>query len=73
VDNEVLAKRLSELEREFARGQEQMAALDQQRVELHDTLLRISGAISVLRELQQRLDAARSGAANTALRGEPSR
>lgn len=48
----MLEQRLAELEKEFERGQAQMAALDQERAELRDTLLRISGAIQVLRELQ---------------------
>ncbi len=48
----MLEQRLAELEKEFERGQEQMTALDRERAELRDTLLRISGAIQVLRELQ---------------------
>ena len=48
----MLEQRLAELEKEFELGQEQMAALDRQRAELRDTLLRISGAIQVLRELK---------------------
>ncbi len=43
--------RLQTLENEYERGQEQMAFLDQKRAELRDTLLRISGAIQVLKEL----------------------
>ena len=44
-------ERLHDLQAEYERGQEQMAFLDQKRAELRDTLLRISGAIQVLREL----------------------
>ena len=44
-------ERLEELRGEYARGQAQMKALEQRQAELHDTLLRISGAIQVLEEL----------------------
>jgi prefoldin subunit 5 len=46
-----MEQKLEELEAEFARGQEQLALLDQKRAELRDTMLRISGAIQVLEEL----------------------
>lgn len=46
-----MKQKLIELQAEFERGQRQMAALDQTRDELRDTLLRISGAILVLQEL----------------------
>ena len=46
-----MEQKLRELEAEFERGQEQMALLDQKRAELRDTMLRISGAIQVLKEL----------------------
>jgi prefoldin subunit 5 len=44
--------RLVQLKHELERGQQQMALLDQRRQELRDTILRISGAIQVLEELQ---------------------
>ena len=44
-------ERLEELRGEYARGQAQVKALEQRQAELHDTLLRISGAIQVLEEL----------------------
>jgi prefoldin subunit 5 len=47
-----MQQRLTELRAEYARGERQLAALDQQRQTLRDTLLRISGAIQVLEELQ---------------------
>jgi hypothetical protein len=47
----MLEERLHELETEYECGQEQMAFLNQKRAELRDTLLRISGAIQVLKEL----------------------
>jgi prefoldin subunit 5 len=46
-----MEQRLNELRREFERGQQQMALLDQRRQELRDTILRINGAILVLEEL----------------------
>jgi prefoldin subunit 5 len=44
--------RLIQLKKELEKGQQQMALLDQRRQELRDTILRISGAIQVLEELQ---------------------
>jgi hypothetical protein len=46
-----LAARLQALRAEMARGEAQLAELDQRRAGLRDTLLRISGAIQVLQEL----------------------
>jgi prefoldin subunit 5 len=47
----MLEEKLYELQAEYERGQEQLALLDQKRADLRDTLLRISGAIQVLKEL----------------------
>jgi prefoldin subunit 5 len=47
-----LEKRLQDLHYEFKQGEAQLAELDRQRAQLRDTLLRISGAIQVLEELQ---------------------
>ncbi len=47
----ILTKRLEELHSELAKGQHQLEALDQERQEVRDTMLRISGAIQVLQEL----------------------
>jgi hypothetical protein len=44
-------ERLAELKAEFEKGQQHLQMLDQQRTEVRDTLLRISGAIQVLEEL----------------------
>jgi prefoldin subunit 5 len=44
--------RLEELKNELIKGREKLAALDRERQELRDTMLRISGAIQVLEELQ---------------------
>jgi prefoldin subunit 5 len=46
-----MKERLAELKAEFEKGQQHLQLLDQQRAELRDTLLRISGAIQVLEEL----------------------
>ena len=46
-----LAARLQELRGEYARGEAQLAELDQRRTALRDTLLRISGAMQVLQEM----------------------
>ena len=48
--HEQLEKRLHELRAEFEAGQQQLADLEAQAASLHDTLLRISGAIQVLEE-----------------------
>jgi hypothetical protein len=44
--------RLEELKNELVKGRERLASLDRERQELRDTMLRISGAIQVLEELQ---------------------
>jgi hypothetical protein len=46
-----MIERLEGLRAEFEKGQQHLARLDQQRNEVRDTLLRISGAIQVLEEL----------------------
>lgn len=50
-DTTALQHRLAELGREWDKGQQQLRQLDQQRQELEHTMLRISGAMQVLREL----------------------
>ena len=47
----VVIKRLEELQTELAKGQRHLEALDHERQEVRDTLLRITGAIQVLEEL----------------------
>jgi len=43
--------RLQQLKDELQKGQQEMARLDRQRLELRDTMLRISGAIQIIEEL----------------------
>jgi hypothetical protein len=50
-ENLEMNERLEELRRELAKGQQEMARLDRERQKLHDTMLRISGAIQVIEEL----------------------
>lgn len=47
---EQLQRRLEELKKEFTAGRARVAELEQQQTTLHQTLLRISGAIQVLEE-----------------------
>ena len=44
--------RLSQLKKEFEKGQMELARLEQRRQEICATMLRISGAIQVLEELE---------------------
>lgn len=46
-----LEQRVTQLESEYQAGQTMLADLDAQRADLQQTLLRISGAIQVLKEL----------------------
>lgn len=55
-----LQARLASLKTEYERGQVELDNLDKQRTYLRETLLRISGAIQVLEELQSDLPAAPS-------------
>lgn len=50
---EKLENRLKELREEYAAGQKVMAELQNRQADLHQTLLRISGAIQVLEEISQ--------------------
>jgi ABC-type transporter Mla subunit MlaD len=45
-----MAERLKALEEELENGLKMLSELDRRRAELRDTLLRITGAIEVLRE-----------------------
>ncbi|MGH3913663.1 MAG: hypothetical protein ACRDTC_09655 [Pseudonocardiaceae bacterium] len=61
---EQVQKRLTELEAEYRAGQEMFADLEAKRADLQQTLLRISGAIQVLKEiLEPEPDPAVNGAA----------
>lgn len=46
-----MGDRLAELKKELEKGRQRLEALDRERQELRDTMLRISGAIQVLEEL----------------------
>lgn len=51
-----IQQRLDELENEFEKGQAKIQELQQQQTHLHETLLRIGGAIQVLTELLEKED-----------------
>lgn len=46
-------ERLQQLRSELEKGRQRMQALDRERQEVRDTMLRISGAIRVLEELAE--------------------
>jgi predicted nuclease with TOPRIM domain len=48
---EQIQARLEELKQELERGQAELHKLDTQRTYLHETVLRVSGAVQVLEEL----------------------
>ena len=60
---ETIQRRLEVLRQEFERGQRHLEALERERQEVRDTLLRIGGAIQVLEELTGQHDASRDGRA----------
>ena len=51
MERERLEMRLQELQRDFEVGERRLRELDAQQTQLRDTLLRIDGAMQVLREL----------------------
>ncbi len=51
--NEQIQERLEALREEFSRGQEMLHQAEAEAAELRNSLLRISGAIQVLEELQE--------------------
>lgn len=51
LGNISMTERLQALQEEYKKGQQMLLELDQRRAQLHNTLLRISGAIQVLQEL----------------------
>ncbi len=56
--------RLDELELELTKGQRRLETLDQERQQVRDTLLRISGAIQVLQELLAQEEGSSNGNGN---------
>lgn len=61
-----MEEKLQALRERLEEGQQQLALLDQRRVELRDSLLRITGAIRVLEELKAEGQAAQASSAETA-------
>ena len=57
-----LEQRLKELEAEYEAGQQMLAELEARQATLRDTLLRINGAVTVLREELEVVDQAREDA-----------
>jgi hypothetical protein len=51
MESNELEKRVEHLEAEYRAGERMLAELDAKRADLRETMLRISGAIQVLREL----------------------
>lgn len=48
-----IENRLKDLEKEYEKGQEKINTLDQEMTNLRASMLRISGAIQVLQEIQE--------------------
>ncbi len=55
-------ERLRELRAELEKGRQRMQALDRERQEVRDTMLRISGAIRVLEEMLEQEEGGAAGA-----------
>ena len=55
----LMNERLEQLRRELEKGRQRLEDLDRQRLELRDTMLRISGAIQVIEELLAQQDSRR--------------
>jgi predicted nucleic acid-binding Zn-ribbon protein len=53
--------RLTQLQAEYQKGQEHLAALEHEVTKVRDAMLRISGAIQVLEELLAKDEAAQEG------------
>lgn len=66
MQNQIQA-RLNQLKSEFEKGQAKLQDLQQQQTHLHETLLRIGGAIQVLTELLEK-EAAESGNRDAAIK-----
>jgi hypothetical protein len=65
--HEQIRARLAELKKELEAGQTELQKVETQRTYLHETVLRISGAVQVLEELL------REGQADWTERGSPGR
>lgn len=67
----IAQERLNELRREYDNGTQQLKNLETRCEELRQTLLRISGAVQVLEELQQESARLESQTEANPLTGEP--
>ena len=65
VSPEQLRARLAELQRELELGERRLQQLELEKVQVRDTLLRISGAMQLLQELLGESPAAGSGGDNS--------
>jgi hypothetical protein len=60
---DLVDSRLRELRAELEKGELELSRIERQRTNLRETLLRISGAIHVLEELEAQRDGSHKGAA----------
>lgn len=51
ITTQAVEQRQEELQAEIAKGHQQLEALEQRRLEIEQTMLRLSGAVQVLNEL----------------------
>lgn len=57
MEQQHIRQRLAELKMEHESGSRQLQQLEEKKQQLHNTLLRIAGAIQVLEEVLQGMDA----------------
>ena len=69
MEREQLEMRLQELQQDFEVGERRLRDLEAQQAQLRDTLLRIDGAIQVLRELLSNAEM-RNGTSSAEANGE---
>jgi len=71
IDRGTLERRLDELTAELHQGHTRLRALDAERQELQETILRIEGAIIVLQELTQNRNGGQLESRNVGSDGQP--